>query len=136
MQLEFKAGNNKKYKIDGTQDSAIYAKELTIGQLLGLYYLVSQKGYPEEKNTWEPASAIQYLQRLVTAYHKNNAKKPTAISLPAHMASSMAKPIAAPTKKRGQLAKSTTTTTKQAKKFQAFFLLDPIRFSSSVLPLS
>ena len=31
MQLDFKfkAGNNKKYKADGIQNSAVYAKELT-----------------------------------------------------------------------------------------------------------
>ena len=40
MQLKFKAGDNKKYKVDGIWDSAVYAKELVIKQLLGLYYLV------------------------------------------------------------------------------------------------
>ena len=45
---EFNAGNYKEYEII---DSAIYAKK-TEGNLLGLYYLVSWKGYPEEENTW------------------------------------------------------------------------------------
>ena len=51
MQLNFelKAGNNKKYEIDSIWDSMIYSKE-SIEQLLGLYYLVLWKGYPEEKN--------------------------------------------------------------------------------------
>ena len=40
MQLEFEAGDDKKYEVDGIWDSAIYAKE-SAGQLLGLYYLVS-----------------------------------------------------------------------------------------------
>ena len=31
MQLEFKAGNNKKYEVDGIQDSAVYAKKSTTG---------------------------------------------------------------------------------------------------------
>ena len=39
MQLEFGAGNNKKYKVDGIWDSAVYAREST-GQLPGLYYLI------------------------------------------------------------------------------------------------
>ena len=39
MQLEFEAGNNKEYKVDGIRDSAVYAKE-SASQLLGLYYLV------------------------------------------------------------------------------------------------
>ena len=58
MQLEFEAGDNKEYKVDGIWDSAVYAKESTIGQLPGLYYLVLYKDYSEEENTWEPASAI------------------------------------------------------------------------------
>ena len=60
LDFEFEAGDDKEYEVDGIRDSAVYAKEST-GQLLGLYYLVSWKGYPEEKNTWEPASAIQHL---------------------------------------------------------------------------
>ena len=58
IQLEFEAGNDKEYKVDGIQDTAIYAKESVIRQLPGLYYLVSWKSYPEEENTWEPASLI------------------------------------------------------------------------------
>ena len=61
MQLEFEAGDNKEYKIDGIWDSVVYAKESMIGQLQKLYYLVSWKSYPKEKNTWEPVSAIQHL---------------------------------------------------------------------------
>ena len=123
LNFEFEAGNNKEYEVDGIRDSAVYARE-SAGQLLGLYYLVSWKGYPEEENTWEPASAIQHLQRLVTAYHKDNPEKPTATSVPVNTAPPMARliappmtrPTAAPTKKRGRPAKSTTTTTKRAKK--------------------
>ena len=58
MQLKFEAGNNKKYKINGIWDSAVYAKELAIRQLPRLYYLVLWKGYPKKKNTWEPVLAI------------------------------------------------------------------------------
>ena len=58
MQLEFKAGDNKKYEIDDIWNSAVYAKESRTGQLLRLYYLVLWKGYLEEDNIWEPASAI------------------------------------------------------------------------------
>ena len=39
MQLEFKAGNNKEYKVDDIWNSAVYVKELA-KHLLGLYYLV------------------------------------------------------------------------------------------------
>ena len=57
MQLEFEAGNNKEYEVDGILDNAVYAKE-SAGQLPGLYYPVLWKGYPEEENTWELASTI------------------------------------------------------------------------------
>ena len=121
LNFEFKAGNDKECKVESIWDSVVYARE-SAGQLPGLYYLVSWKGYPEEENTWEPTLAIQHLQRLVTAYYKDNSKKPTAISVPIDTAPPMARPTAppmarptaAPTKKCDRLAK--TTTTKQAKK--------------------
>ena len=131
-QLEFKAGDDKEYEVDGIWDSTVYVKE-SVGQLPELYYLVSWKGYPEKENTWEPASAIQHLWRLVTTYHKDNPEKPTAISDPVNTAPPMARPsspprpiakpttsqpaepTAAPTKKYGRPAGSTTTT-KRAKK--------------------
>ena len=58
--LEFEAGNDKKYKFNNIWDSTVYSKEL-VGQLSGLYYLVSWKSYPKEKNTWKPVLAIQHL---------------------------------------------------------------------------
>ena len=82
LDFEFKAGNDTKYKVDGIWDSTVYAKKSAIAQLLGLEYLVLRKSYPEEENTWEPASAIQHFQRLVTAYQKNNQEKPAATSIP------------------------------------------------------
>ena len=57
MQLKFEAGDDKEYEFDDIWDSVVYAME-SAGQLLRLYYLVLWKGYSEEKNTWEPASAI------------------------------------------------------------------------------
>ena len=50
MQLEFEDSNNKKYKVDGIQNSAIYVKK-SVKQLLGVYYLILWKNYPEKKNT-------------------------------------------------------------------------------------
>ena len=136
LDFEFEAGDDKEYEVDGIRDSAIYARE-SAGQLPGLYYLVSWKDYPEEENTWEPALAIQHPRKLVTTYHKDNSEKPTATSAPVNTAPSIARPFAppkptakpttapkqgqpaeptaAPTKKRGQPARSTTTS-KRAKK--------------------
>ena len=128
MQLKFEAGNDKKYEINGIWDSAVYAKKSTTGQLSGFYYLVLWKRYPEEKNIWESALAIQHLQRLITAYYKDNLEKPIVIFFPVNTALPIARPTraskkqgqptgptAAVTKKRGRLVGSTTTN-KQIKK--------------------
>ena len=61
LDFKFEASNDEDYKVDGIQDSAVYAKESIIGQLPGLYYLVLWKGYSEKENTWEPTLAIQHL---------------------------------------------------------------------------
>ena len=48
---ELDAGKDSgKYKVEAICDNAVYARE-SAGHLLGLYYLVSWKGYPEEENT-------------------------------------------------------------------------------------
>ena len=122
MQLEFEAGDNKEYEVDGIGDSAVHANE-SAGQLPGLYYLVLWKSYREEENTWEPTLAIQHLQKLVTAYHNDNSKKPTATSGPVNTVPPMARPFAlprpiakpttAPTKKQGQPAGPTAALTKK-----------------------
>ena len=57
-QLEFEAGNNKEYEMEEIWDSAMYIMELEMGHLLGLYYLVNWKSYPDEESMWEPASAV------------------------------------------------------------------------------
>ena len=96
-QLEFKAGgNNEEYEMEGICDSAVYARESEAGHLPGLYYLVSWKGYPEDESTWEPASAVQHLRKLVSTFHKDHPNKLTATSLPIDLASPMAKHITPP----------------------------------------
>ena len=54
------ASNNDsgEYKVEVIRDSAVYARKSVSGHLPGLYYLVFWKRYPEEENTWEPASAV------------------------------------------------------------------------------
>lgn len=49
-QLEFKVNNNEEYEVKNILDSAVYVKELEASHLPRLYYLVSWKGYLEEKD--------------------------------------------------------------------------------------
>ena len=75
---EFEPGNNnKEYKVKSIQNSTVYTKEAD-GHLLGLYYLVVWKGYPEEENIWEPFSAVIHLRKMVSTFHKDHPEKLTA----------------------------------------------------------
>ena len=58
--MEFDASDNDsgEYKMEAIWESAIYTKESESDHLLGLYYLVASNRYPEEKNIWEPTSAV------------------------------------------------------------------------------
>ena len=116
-QIEFDAGDNEEYKVEAIWDSAVYARESESGHLPGLYYLISWKGYLEEENTWEPASAVQHLRKLISSFHKDHPDKPTATSPAIDSALPMARPTVKltepPKQKRGQPANSTN---KQAKK--------------------
>ena len=126
-QLEFEGdgGDGEEYEVEAIRDSAVYARE-SEGHLPGLYYLVSWKGYPEEENTWEPASAIQHLRRLVSTFHKEHPEKPTATSPLTDSAPPRARPtvkpktkpfseLSAAKRKRGRPAKASGAN-KQAKK--------------------
>ena len=88
---EFKPGDNKKYEVEAIQDIAVYAKKAD-GYLLGLYYLVTWKGYPKEKNTSEPSSAVMHHRKMVNIFYKDHLEKPTAISAPLDSGPPMAKP--------------------------------------------
>ena len=114
---EFKAGNDEEYEVKGIRDSAVYAKKSVAGQIPNLYYMISWKSYPKEKNTWEPASAVQHLRKLLSTFHKNNPNEPMATSLSVNTTSPIAWPRSKPTKatkrKHGWLA--TSTRNKKAK---------------------
>ena len=105
--------NSKEYKVETIWDSAVYTRESELGHLPSLYYLVSWKGYPEEENTWEPASAIQHLRKLISLFYKDYFDKSTSTSLAIDTASPMARPTTRPTEpfkwKRGRSAKERVT---------------------------
>ena len=90
--LELEAGDSKKYEIEAISNSAVYATKSESGQLLGLYYLVAWKRYPQEENTWKPSSAVQHSQKLINSFHKAHTEKPTANSPPFDPAPPMARP--------------------------------------------
>ncbi len=77
--FEFEVGDNKEYEIEAIIDSAVYGQQAN-DQIPGLYYLVSWKGYLEEKNTWESSSAVIHLRKLINTFHKEHPEKPTATS--------------------------------------------------------
>ena len=117
---EFETGNNEKYDVEGIWDSVVYTKELATGHLPGLYYLISWKGYHKKENTWEPALAVQHLQKMLNAFHKDNPDKPIATFPQSDTAPLMARPLVVPltktTKwKRSQTA-ATSTWNKKAKR--------------------
>ena len=93
-QIEFDSGDNEsgEYKVEAIWDSTVYVRESELGHLLGLYYLVSWKRYPEEENTWEPALVVQHLRKLISSFYKDHPDKPTATSPTINTVSPMASP--------------------------------------------
>ena len=112
-QIEFDVDNNEsgEYEVEAIWDSAIYARESDSDHLSDLYYLVLWKRYPEEENTWEPTSAVQYLRKLISLFYMNHPDKPTVTSPTIDTAALMARPTVKPTRppkqKRGRPANST-----------------------------
>ncbi len=94
--LEFEnEGNSEEYEFEAICDSAVYARE-SEGHLSGFYYLVLWKSYTEEENTWEPASAVLHLHKLISTFHRNHPEKLTATSPPIDSAPLMARPTVKP----------------------------------------
>ena len=111
--MEFNTCHNEsgEYDVKAIWDSAVYARESESGHLPDLCYLVSWKGYPEEKNTYEPALAVQHLRKLISLFYKNYFVKPTATSPDINsvplMVRLIVKPMEPLKQKRGQPANST-----------------------------
>ena len=118
-QMEFDAGDDEsgEYEVEAIRDSAVYARESKSGHLPGLYYLVSWKGYSEEENTWELASAVQHLRKLISLFHKDHPDKSIAtfpaIDTAAPMARPTVKPMEPLKRKRGRPANSTNKRVKK-----------------------
>ena len=87
------ADDSGKYKVEAIRDSTVYARESKSGHLPGFYYLASWKEYPEEENTWEPASTVQQLKKLISLFYKDYPGKPTATFSAIDTAPPMAGPI-------------------------------------------
>ena len=118
-QMEFDAGDNKsrEYEVEVIWDSAVYARESKSGHLPGFYYLVSWKRYLEEENTWEPASIVQHLRKLISLFHKDHPDKPATTSPAIDTAPLMARPTVTATEPLKQKRKRPTNgTNKRAKK--------------------
>ena len=94
---EFEPGDDKEYEVEAIWDSAVYARESKSGHLPSLYYLISWKRYLEEENTWQPASAVQHLRKLISSFHKDHPDKPTATFFAIDTAPPMASPTVRPT---------------------------------------
>ena len=112
---EFEPGNNKEYEVEAIRENIVYAKEAD-RHLPGLYYLVSWKRYPEEENIWEPASAVQYLWKLLSKFQHENLNRSTATSPPIDTAPPMARLIVKRTeplkRKQGRSTRRTKKCTK------------------------
>ena len=107
--LEFRARDNQEYELKAIINSTVYSQEKKNDQMPGLYYLVSWKGFLDEKNTGEPSSAVIQLRMLISIFHKEHPKKPIATSLPLDSALPMAKPtiLKEPKQKCGPPSKKT-----------------------------
>ena len=92
LEIELEASNNIKSKVKVIWDSAIYAWELIVGHLPGLYYLISWKNYFKEENIWDPTLAVQYLQKLLSFFYIDYLQKLIATFSLINFVSLMTKP--------------------------------------------
>ena len=131
LELDISNDNSKEYKVEAIWDSAVYANKLESGHLQGLYYLVTKKGYPKEENTWVSLSAVQNLKKLISSFHKNYLKKPTANSPPINSAPPIDRPTIKPTikYKQGWPANSVS---KRAKKKWIKLAYVPVNLNSKI----
>lgn len=77
-ELELAVVEDKKYKIEGIRDNAVY-NEAVEGKVPGLYYLIPWKSYSKKMTTWETASIVLHLHKMISIFYKAYLKKPTAM---------------------------------------------------------
>ena len=92
---EFYISDNTEYKVEAIINSDVYAKKAE-RYLIGSYYLLFWKAYPEEKSNWESSFAIMHFRKIISTFYKNLPEKPTATSSPLNSPLSMAKPSVKP----------------------------------------
>ena len=77
---KFNGSNNKKYKVEVIKNSTVYIKGVKKStvyikgvkkHLLGLYYLISWKDYPEKEIIWELSLRIIHFWKIIFTFHKN-----------------------------------------------------------------
>ena len=101
--------NSGEYKVEAIWNSVVYTRESESGHLPGLYYLVSWKGYSKEKNTWEPASAVQYIRKLISSFNKDHSDKSTVTSPAINTISRLIVKLTKPFKQKQRQPKRRTT---------------------------
>ena len=70
----------REYVAEAVRDSCVFKEgEMDEKSPTGLYYLVHWKDLPESENTWEPASQIRHLKKVVREFHSANPDKPRSI---------------------------------------------------------
>ena len=109
--------DSEEYKLEAIWNCAIYVRESESGHLSSFYYLVSWKGYPEEENTWEPASTMQHLRKLISLFYKNHLKKPITTFPSINTVLPMARPTTRPTKSLKEKQERPTRHTKKCAKW-------------------
>lgn len=50
ISIELNKDNNEKYKVKASYNNKVYTKITDSDHLLGSYYMILYKGYPEKKN--------------------------------------------------------------------------------------
>lgn len=81
LDIEAEKGDGRQWIVESILDSKVF-KPGEIGVENGpggLYYLVHWRDEPDSENTWEPATQIRHLKKVVREFHNANPDKPRSI---------------------------------------------------------